>query len=141
MFQDPDLVVVSIMLYQRLEDITLPTSNSYLFSSYQRSNTYRTVKKLRIVLGTKVWRKMVRAVDDYHRELPEVEFVVLPLTSRMRDASCVACQQLLQDMCRKLAHVRAGDSKVTRKDDSEAANTIQIRKGSAEWLRENPRLR
>jgi len=25
MYQDPDLVVISIMLYQRLKDITLPT--------------------------------------------------------------------------------------------------------------------
>lgn len=73
-------------------------------------------------------------------ELPKIEVVILPFTFRIRDASRVAYQQFLQDLCRKTVHVRADDSKVTRWDDIEDANTFQIRRGNAEWLREHLRL-
>jgi len=71
-----------------LKYVTLPTSKPLPLLPYLRSSTCRTAKKLRFVLGTKIWSRFVGMVDENIGELPQIEagFCYWPLACEMRPA-------------------------------------------------------
>lgn len=103
-----------------------PHSNSCLFFSNLRVITFRTIKKLRIVLGTKIFTAFIGMIDESFGQLPEVEILIRPLAPHFRGASRKMHRQFLEEVCQKIARVRSGDASVTRWDDSNDPDTIDM---------------